>query len=155
MPLSLDDLDRRLLAALQEDAGLSAHDLAQRCGSSEPTCQRRLRKLRDSGAIAAIVALLDPALSVAPLSVIIEVVLENQRTPHQQVFQQRMAGELSVSQCYMVSSEIDYLLIGHFGDIEDYHAFVERALMADNAVRNFRSMFVMKRTKFEAAIRLA
>ena len=51
LPVPLDDLDRRLLALLQVDAGLSNLALAARAHTSPPTCLRRVRRLKDLGVI--------------------------------------------------------------------------------------------------------
>jgi Lrp/AsnC family transcriptional regulator for asnA, asnC and gidA len=56
---SLDDLDRKILALLQEDARLPNRALALRLGSSEPTVRRRVERLLDAGAIK-IVAVASP-----------------------------------------------------------------------------------------------
>jgi len=40
--LALDDLDRRILTLLQQDASLTNHALATRVHASPPTCLRRI-----------------------------------------------------------------------------------------------------------------
>lgn len=57
--MELDDVDWRLLDALQHDASLSNQALAERLQLSPPTALRRVRRLRQAGLIAAQVALLD------------------------------------------------------------------------------------------------
>jgi len=47
----LDDLDRRLLSHLQEDARVPTAELARRLDLSGPGLQKRLRKLEDQGVI--------------------------------------------------------------------------------------------------------
>lgn len=48
----LDELDRRLLVALQGDGRASWTAVAERCGTSEPTAARRAQQLIDSGLLA-------------------------------------------------------------------------------------------------------
>ena len=57
--MEFDDIDWRLLDALQHDASLSNQALAERLQLSPPTALRRVRRLREAGLIAAQVALLD------------------------------------------------------------------------------------------------
>jgi Lrp/AsnC family transcriptional regulator len=45
----LDELDRKILAALQVDSSLSMQDLADRVGLSSTPCWRRIQKLESSG----------------------------------------------------------------------------------------------------------
>ncbi len=49
--MQLDDIDRRLLRLLQEDATLSMADLAERAGVSAGPCWRRIEKMEAAGVI--------------------------------------------------------------------------------------------------------
>jgi len=51
MPLSLDDLDRRLIARLQANARASTAELARRLGVARTTVVARLARLESGGAI--------------------------------------------------------------------------------------------------------
>ena len=57
--MTLDDIDRRILTLLQEDARISNADLAREVGLSPSPCLRRLRELEASGVIRRHVSLLD------------------------------------------------------------------------------------------------
>ncbi len=46
---TVDQIDRTLLAELQQDASLSQRDLAERVGLSQNACWRRLQKLTERG----------------------------------------------------------------------------------------------------------
>ena len=60
--LHLDEIDHRLLAALQVDASLSQRDLADRLGLSQNACWRRLGRLREAGVLHGSRAVIDPCL---------------------------------------------------------------------------------------------
>ncbi|MEM2902507.1 MAG: Lrp/AsnC family transcriptional regulator [Candidatus Bathyarchaeia archaeon] len=60
--LKLDEIDRKILNLLQEDARRSFKDMAQRAGVSEATVFVRVRKLVKNGVIKAFKAILDPAI---------------------------------------------------------------------------------------------
>ena len=51
-PLSLDRLDIRILNVLQEDATLSAAEIAEQVGTATATCWRRIQRLEREGVIA-------------------------------------------------------------------------------------------------------
>lgn len=53
----LDAFDRRLLALLQQDAGLTAEQLAEHVALSVSAIQRRIRRMRDRGVIMKDIAL--------------------------------------------------------------------------------------------------
>ncbi|WP_245267669.1 AsnC family transcriptional regulator [Mesorhizobium sp. WSM1293] len=49
--IARDDLDRRILTALQKNNRLSFSELAEVVGSSAASCMRRVNKLRSDGVI--------------------------------------------------------------------------------------------------------
>lgn len=55
----LDDLDRRLLRALQHDPTLSVPDLAAQCGLTASRAARRLDRLRGDGILRGVRAVID------------------------------------------------------------------------------------------------
>ena len=55
----LDPVDARILDILQQDAGLSVAEVADRVGLSASPCWRRIKRLEDTGFIRKRVTLLD------------------------------------------------------------------------------------------------
>lgn len=153
---TLDALDLRLLDQLQRDASLSNEALARRVHSSPATCLRRVRRLRESGLVERVVALVSPdrlgQLRGHGLTAIVEVVLDHQGAEQQAAFESRVAEEPAVQQCYRVSSGPDFILVLHVPDMPAYHALVHRLFTAQGNVRNVRSFFSVRRSKFEPAI---
>lgn len=49
MSIALDAYDQRILALLQEDAGLSTAEIAERIGLSQSPCWRRIQRLKEEG----------------------------------------------------------------------------------------------------------
>lgn len=58
--LPIDHLDRRILAELQRDGSQSNAELAERVGSTGPSCWRRIRLLEEAGVLTKNVWLVDP-----------------------------------------------------------------------------------------------
>ncbi|GAA0779785.1 Lrp/AsnC family transcriptional regulator [Castellaniella ginsengisoli] len=156
MPLmELDDLDRRILDVLQRDAALSNQDLAARVHASPPTCLRRVRRLTQAGVIQRRVAILDPALMGAALTVLIEVTLDAQAADQADAFEARLLAEPAIQQCYPVSSGPDFILVALVADMAAYQALALRCLTGDPRVRNVRSFFATRRSKFDTRIPFA
>src|SRR5215813_6104570 len=61
LEMTIDDLDRGLIAALQEDAGTSYAALGQAVGLSAGSAHERVRKLRAAGVIRRTTVDVDPA----------------------------------------------------------------------------------------------
>lgn len=154
MKPDLDDLDRRILKALQVDASQTNQQLAAAVHASPPTCLRRVKRLVDVGVIARQVALLDPERLSASLSAIVEITLDRQGEEEQQAFEALMAGEAAVQQCYRVSPGPDFVLVVMVADMPAYHALAHRLFASQKNVRNVRSYFSILRSKFETAVPL-
>ncbi len=58
--VTLDSIDRRLLAELQAEGRVTNVDLARRVGLTAPPCLRRVRALEEAGVIRGYHAELDP-----------------------------------------------------------------------------------------------
>jgi Lrp/AsnC family transcriptional regulator, leucine-responsive regulatory protein len=148
----LDDVDRRILNALQENAALTNAELAQLVHVSAPTCLRRVKHLTDTGVIARQVALLAPDKVGAGLTAIVEITLDVQAAERMEEFEQHVAGEAAVLQCYRVSPGPDFVLVLQVADMPAYHALAHRLFATRTNVRNVKTYFSTFRSKFETRI---
>jgi Lrp/AsnC family leucine-responsive transcriptional regulator len=148
----LDELDRRILNALQVDASQTNNDLALAVHASPPTCLRRVRRLVELGVIERQVAVVAPSKVGARLTAIVEITLDNQAAERQAEFEELVANESAVLQCYRVSPGPDFVLIVQVADMPAYHALAHRLFAAQANVRNVKSFFSIHRSKFETRI---
>src|SRR5579875_3175681 len=99
MPVSLDDVDIRLLAELQADADRTNVELARRVGLSPAATLNRVRRLKASGIIRVISARLDPAATLA------------RHDPRStRVFEDQIRALPQIISADIVAGEMDYLL---------------------------------------------
>lgn len=145
----LNEVDRRLLALLQDDASRSNQALAEAAGISPATALRRVRRLVDEGVIERQMALVSPAVLPDSLTAIVEITLDRQGAEHQAAFEARVRAEGAVQQCYRVASGPDFVLVLWVPGMTAYQALVQRLFTQDANVRNVRSFFSLQRTKFE------
>jgi Lrp/AsnC family transcriptional regulator, leucine-responsive regulatory protein len=146
--IPIDDTDRRLLTLLQADSALTNQELAARAHVSPATCLRRVRRLVDTGVIERQMAIVSPDALGSGLTAILEVTLDLQTAEALAAFELGISVETAVQQCYRVASGPDFVLVVYVPDMNAYHAFVHRALTAAGNVRNVRSFFSVKRSKF-------
>lgn len=148
--IELDELDRRILAVLQEDAALSNLGLAERALASPPTCLRRVRRLKEQGVIKRQLVMLDPDAIGTRLTAIVEISLDRQTAEDFERFELHVCAEASVTQCYRVSPGPDFVVVADFPDMPAYDAFARRLFTNAANVRNVRTFFSTHRAKFEA-----
>ena len=148
----LDELDKRILAHMQQDASLTNHALAALVHASPPTCLRRVNLLIKEGIIARQVAILTPEKVGAALTAIVEITLDHQATEKQIEFEKLVAHEPAVKQCYRVSPGPDFVLVIQVTDMAAYHALAHRLFATQSNVRNVRSFFSILRSNFDTAV---
>ncbi|WP_409030533.1 Lrp/AsnC family transcriptional regulator [Janthinobacterium sp. CG_23.3] len=150
--LHLDEVDRRILNALQLDSSQSNSELALAVHVSAPTCLRRVKHLTESGVIERQVAIVAPQMVGARLSAIVEITLDVQAAERMLEFERHVAAEAAVLQCYRVSPGPDFVLIVQVADMPAYHALAHRLFAAHANVRNVKTYFSTFRSKFETRI---
>ncbi|WP_415401283.1 Lrp/AsnC family transcriptional regulator [Tateyamaria sp. SN3-11] len=143
----MDDLDLRIVAALQADGTLTKAELADAVGSTPSTCLRRLADLRRTGILARCVYLADPAKLGRGIRAIINVTTRNHTKDMRTSFAARISDEPAITQAYGVTGDLDAVLIGHFGDMEEYQALCDRLFDSDPDVVRYTTLFAVETYK--------
>jgi DNA-binding Lrp family transcriptional regulator len=104
----LDEIDRRLLRELAEDARLPNNALAQRVGIAPSTCLGRVRALRASGVIRGFHADIDPAALGRPIQAMISVRLQSSARSHIAEFMAKIARLPEVLNVFFLGGADDF-----------------------------------------------
>jgi Lrp/AsnC family transcriptional regulator len=148
---SMDDIDRRILACLQEDATLPTEEIARRAGLSASPCWRRIQKLEAAGVIAKRVALLDPDRMNVGVTVFVAVRTNQHNAEWAERFCTGIARIPEVVEFYRMSGQIDYMLRVVVPDIAAYDGVYKRLIkIAD--LYDVSSSFAMERIKYTTAL---
>jgi DNA-binding Lrp family transcriptional regulator len=151
---TLDEIDRRILAVLQENARVANVELAATVGISPSPCWRRVRDLEQSGVISRYVTLVDPAALGLPVSVFIQVSLEKQIEPALERFERAVLARPEVMECYLMTGDADYLLRVVVADLDAYERFLMDHLTRVPGVASIKSSFALKQVKYRTALPL-
>ena len=127
----LDQLDRRILNALQEDCTLGAAALADRCGTTESTALRRRKRLAEEGTIARQVAILDPAGAGWPLKMIVNIRVERKAPNNTAQLIEQISRHRYVAQFFHVTGTTDYVAVLRGRTMADFDEFLGKVLGAD------------------------
>ncbi|CAN7262556.1 Lrp/AsnC family transcriptional regulator [Acidovorax sp. Root568] len=146
-PATLDRFDLAILDILQADNTTPQRAIAQAVNLSAPAVQRRIQRLKDSGVIRANVAVLDPVKVGKPLTIVLEVHLDNERPDRTAPLRARIAAEDAVQQCYSVTGEADYLLVVNVASMADYEALTRRLFEGDDNIKRFRTSVALSSLK--------
>jgi DNA-binding Lrp family transcriptional regulator len=154
MMADLDDIDRRILAQLQENARISNVDLAAAVGLSPSPCLRRTRALEASGLIRGHVALLDPVQLGLGVSIFVHVTLEKQVEEALGTFERAVISRPEILECYLMTGDADYLLRVVVADLPAYERLMIEHLTRIPGVSSIRSSFALKQVKYRTQLPL-
>jgi Lrp/AsnC family transcriptional regulator len=143
----IDELDRRLLRALQQDCSRSAAELAELVGVSQPTCWRRLQRLRESGVIQREVAILDLEKLGLGATVYALVKLSNVGRANLTGFADRIRALPEVVECHVLMGPYDFLLKVITADIHAYERFFFEKLSGLEGVQDITSSVALSEIK--------
>lgn len=142
----IDNIDRRILAALQEDGSLTNQELAERIGLSPSPCLRRVRALEDAGIILRRVTLLERKYLGLNLTVLIQISMDAHTPERFTEFERRVGSYPEVQECYLITGqEADYTLKVVIADMERYQDFLLNKITRIPGVTGVHSSFVLRR----------
>lgn len=144
---ALDPFDLMLLELLQVDSQRPVPALAEEIGLSTPACYRRIRRLRETGVIQREVAVVRPKTLGWPLSMIVLVMLEREGARTIEEMSALFRQEPEVLEAWNVTGDYDIALRVIARDMEGYDEFVKRLLSADERVRTFKTLVVIRQVK--------
>ena len=146
-----DLVDVQLLAELQHCNLLTADELSEKVGRSPSVVARRLRRLRETGAVAADVSLLSEEAAGHPLSAIVHVQLDRHTPQEVDRLRRRLVASANVQLCLDLAGSFDFMLLVVARDMHAYNAFADATLEDNPAVRRFETTFVKRRVKASLA----
>jgi len=150
-----DSFDLKLLNAMQEDADRTAEQLAEVVSLSPSAIARRLRRLREVGAISRTIALLPSSVSDRRLRALISIQLHDHAPASGLEELRRTLQSLDeVQLCLEVSGNDDLTLLVAFRDMAEFNEFADRELAASPVVRRYQTSFVKKEIKNRPMLRL-
>ena len=146
--VTLDELDRRILRVVQEDASLSIEEIAGRIGSSKSPVWSRIRRLRAKGVIARQVALLDPVAVGRDEVFFVAVSTNRHAADWLERFTAVVRAMPEIQEAHRLAGEVDYLLKVRVGGTRAFDAFYKRLVseLEMTAVTSSLSMETIKST---------
>jgi DNA-binding Lrp family transcriptional regulator len=139
MPIKIDEIDRRILRALQRDGRMQNTELAQEVGLSPSPCLRRVRLLEEAGVVERYVAVLDPAKLGLGMTLFTRVWLTAQDAETIERFMDAMKQLPQVVECYIMLGDSDAMLRVVVEDLHDYRRFQTKHLTRANGIQNVKT----------------
>lgn len=148
----LDEIDRRILASLQENGRMTNVEVAERAGITAPPCLRRVRALEEAGIIRGYHADVDPAALGYTITVFALVSLRSQAEDDLQAFEQHIAKLPEVRECFMLNGEIDFVLRVVAQDLQSFQRFLTSNLTPAPNVASVKTSLVIRKSKNDPGV---
>lgn len=143
----MDQIDRKILRALQLNARASLQEIGAAVGLSTSPCWERIRKLEAAGVIEGYTVRLNgPALGLMD-TVLVQVTLDSHSDNTLEKFGETLAAIPEVIEAHLVSGEYDYLLRIAVKDTRDYERLLRERLYKIKGIRHSKSSFVLRTLK--------
>jgi Lrp/AsnC family transcriptional regulator, leucine-responsive regulatory protein len=148
----LDDIDRRILALLQENGRKSYAELGKAVGLAVSSVNDRVRKLQDRGVIEGVHATLSAEALRLDLLAFIFVGWTDPAT--EEPFLARIAYEASILECHHVTGAWNYLLKVRTHTTRDLEAFLSAIVKGVPGVERTETLIVLSSAKETAHLPL-
>jgi Lrp/AsnC family leucine-responsive transcriptional regulator len=145
---ALDEIDRKILTALQRDGRMSMANLSAEVGLSPSPCARRVGLMEEAGVIARYVAVVDQKAVGLPVSVFVSIKLSSQREEALNAFGSAIARWPEVLECYLMTGPRDYLLRVVAEDLGAYERFLKQKLTRLDGIASIESSFALEQVKY-------
>jgi DNA-binding Lrp family transcriptional regulator len=149
---TIDELDRSILAILQEEGRITNVELASRVGLTAPPCLRRMRALEESGVIKGYHAELDPGALGYGIMVFALVSLRSQAEDDLRAFEAHVATLPQVRECHMLNGEIDFILKIVAHDLQSFQTFLTSKLTPAPNVASVKTSLTIRTSKTSCGI---
>ncbi|WP_340149895.1 Lrp/AsnC family transcriptional regulator [uncultured Sneathiella sp.] len=149
----MDNIDRKILARLQQDNSIAVADLAAEAGCSRTACWRRVKSLEETGVIRAQVSLLDRGKLNLSVTVFVAIKTSRHDVEWLRKFAETVDNFPEIMEFYRMSGDIDYLLKVVVPDVSAYDRFYHRLIQRID-LSDVSSNFAMEEIKFTTALPL-
>ena len=143
----MDQTDKRILKALQQNGKLQNNELAQVIGLSPSPCLRRVKQLEDDGIIEKYVALVDPAKVNLGLTVFARIWLKSQDAETVDQFVDAIQDMPEVVECQLMAGDCDFFLRIVVADLEAYRQFQIHHLNKISGLQNVKTEIPLQKIK--------
>ncbi len=149
----MDELDRKIVQLLQDDATLSVREIGEAVGLSATPCWRRIRNLEERGVLTKRVTLVDPAKINLGVSALVFIRTNEHNKVWLQKFVDGVADIPEIIEAYRTSGEVDYVLKVLVPDLSAYDDFYKRLIDKVN-LHDVRSTFILEAVKHSTSLPL-
>lgn len=146
MTVRLDEIDRKILVELQEDASQSLDEIARKVNSSKTPVWNRIRKLREAGVIGRQTVILDAEALGLEACFFVLIRTSEHEADWQKKFLRALRERPEVLEAHRLAGDIDYILKVRVANARAYDKFYQ-ALISEVRIYNVTALLSMEEIK--------
>lgn len=151
---NINELDRAILQALQNEGRISNAELSRRINLSPPAIHARLRRLEKEGYIRQYAALLDREKVGYDMLCFVHINLQLHQQEQIETVRSTISQMPEVLECYHLTGEYDYLLKVVIRNRQDLERFVMNRLTPVPGIGRIHTSLVLTEVKSTTAMPL-
>jgi len=152
--MTLDSTDIRLLAALQRNAHLTAHELGEALNLSPSQAGRRRQRLESEGYITHYSARLRHEKLGLTVQAFVQVQMARHGPDASQAFKRMVETQPAITSVWTLTGDADYLLRVYTADLQGLNDLIQNVLLAHPGIARVQSQIVMEQLKADAPLPL-
>lgn len=150
----MDESDKKLLAALQEDSQLTAQELSDKLNLSTSQTGRRRQRLESAGYIKSYVARLRADRLGLAVQSFVQVHLATHGAEQSKSFKRLVEITPQITDAWTMTGDADYLLRVYCTDLSDLNRLIQDVLLVHPSVARVHSQIVMDQLKTDGPLPL-
>ena len=151
MSVRIDEMDRKILRAMQADAAQSLDEIAKVVGSSKTPVWNRIRKMREAGIIGQQTVMLDAEALGFEACFFVLIRTSEHDKGWQERFLEALMTRAEVQEAHRLAGDIDYILKVRVQNARAYDTFYQ-ALISEVKVFNVTALLSMEEIKSTIAL---
>lgn len=144
---TLDSFDKKILQLMQSNCRLASEVIAEQVGLSASAVQRRLKRLREEGAIQAEIAVINSELSTHPMTFIAGIEIDRDNYTVLNKFKRWAESQPSIQQVFYVTGNVDLMVVITAKNAKSYDGFIEQLMEQFPQIRRVMTNVVLDTPK--------
>ncbi|MEO4005369.1 Lrp/AsnC family transcriptional regulator [Flavobacterium sp. CAU 1735] len=140
---NLDKFDLAILKVLQKDNLTPQRTIGESIGLSAAAVQRRIKRMRETGVIAADITVVNREKVGRMITLFVAVKMESEKIELIDQAKNSFRSAPEVQQCYYVTGETDFILVIVTPSMHDYEKLTRRLFFSNPNIKSFSTSLAL------------
>lgn len=143
----MDELNRKVIRALQTNGRKTNSELAREFGVAPSTMLERIRQLEERGVLRGYRAIVDPQALGLTIQGFVSVILDRHNVDNIRIFEDEIQKIPNVRACYHITGRFDYFVHVAARDLEHLGEIIKEKIASVNGIGKVETFLVLSEVK--------